>query len=43
MNCFTRDDIDNLDKISRLNFINSITGYKPANLIGTISGDNKEN
>ena len=43
MNCFTRDDIDNLDKISRLNFINSITGYKPANLIGTISGDDKEN
>ena len=43
MNYFTRDDIDSLDKISRLNFINSITGYKPANLIGTISNKKKEN
>ena len=37
----SRNDINNLDKISRLNLINSITGYKPANLIGTksLSGD----
>lgn len=33
----TNSDIYNLDKIKRLNIINSITGIKPANLIGTIS------
>jgi len=32
---FTRQDIDRLDRIKRLNIINSITGIKPANLIGT--------
>jgi len=31
----TRKDIDALNKIKRLNLINSITGIKPANLIGT--------
>jgi flavin reductase (DIM6/NTAB) family NADH-FMN oxidoreductase RutF len=31
----TRQDIDQLDRIKRLNIINSITGIKPANLIGT--------
>lgn len=33
----SKDDITSLDKIKRLNLINSITGIKPANLIGTIS------
>ena len=33
----TRKEIDSLDKLYRANLINSITGYKPANLIGTIS------
>ena len=32
-----------MDKIYRLNLINSITGYKPANLIGTQSKDGKTN
>ena len=40
---FTREDIDKLDKVFRLNLINSITGFKPANLIGTISKENQEN
>lgn len=34
---FSKTDIQNLDRIKRLNLINSITGIKPANLIGTIS------
>ena len=35
--------IENLDRIKRLNLINSITGISPANLIGTISNDSIEN
>jgi flavin reductase (DIM6/NTAB) family NADH-FMN oxidoreductase RutF len=34
---FTKRDISGLDKIFRLNLINSISGYKPANLVGTRS------
>ena len=30
-----RDDIINLDRFYRINLINSITGIKPANLVGT--------
>ncbi|MCB2407674.1 flavin reductase family protein [Hymenobacter lucidus] len=37
MRHLTAADIADLDKIYRLNLINSITGYKPANLIGTAS------
>lgn len=37
MNNFTRDDIDKMDKVKRLNLINSCTGYKSANLIVTKS------
>jgi flavin reductase (DIM6/NTAB) family NADH-FMN oxidoreductase RutF len=33
----TNNDIHELNKIKRLSIINSITGIKPANLIGTIS------
>ena len=33
----TREDIDQGDKIWRINLINSITGIKPGNLIGTKS------
>ncbi len=33
----TREDIDQGDKIWRINIINSITGIKPGNLIGTKS------
>lgn len=40
---FKRQDIDELDRIYRLNLINSVTGYKPANLIGTISREDVTN
>lgn len=37
MNQITRNDISKMEKIERLNIINSCTGYKSANLIATIS------
>ena len=40
---FSKQDILNSSKIYRLNLINSITGIKPANLIGTISKDGHTN
>lgn len=40
---FTKADIENLSKIKRLNLINSITGVKPANLIGTKSKAGQSN
>ena len=40
---FSKQDILNTSKINRLNLINSITGIKPANLIGTISKDGHTN
>ena len=39
----TKEEIQQLDKRKRLNIINSITGIKPANLIGTVSEDNVAN
>lgn len=39
----TKEDIKGLDKAKRLNIINSITGIKPANLIGTVSDKNVPN
>lgn len=38
-----KQDILNMDRIKRLNMINSVTGIKPANLIGTISDDGQLN
>lgn len=38
-----RDDIENMDRVKRLNLINSITGIKPANLIGTVAKDGRTN
>lgn len=35
---YTDSEIEKLDRIFRLNLINAVTGIKPANLIGTISG-----
>lgn len=35
MKKITLNDIQNMSKIYRLNLINSVTGYKPANLIAT--------
>ncbi len=37
---FNEEDIENLEKIFRVNLINSCSGYKAANLIGTVSGNN---
>ena len=37
---FSNEDIKNLPRIKRLNLINSVTGVKPANLIGTRSNLN---
>lgn len=43
MKHISRDDISQMEKIERLNLINSCTGYKSANLIGTKSLDGKSN
>ena len=40
---YSRAEIDQMDKIFRLNLINSCTGYKSANLIGTQSAEGKTN
>ena len=40
---FNQNDIKNLERVKRLNLINSITGIKPANLIGTISSKQETN
>ena len=37
MEHFSKSQINKMDKIFRLNLINSCTGYKSANLIGTVS------
>jgi|TARA_B110000483_G_C18153415_1_gene526400 flavin reductase (DIM6/NTAB) family NADH-FMN oxidoreductase RutF len=41
MKHFTKQNILELEKVKRLNIINSITGIKPGNLIGTIDDDDK--
>jgi flavin reductase (DIM6/NTAB) family NADH-FMN oxidoreductase RutF len=43
MKHISRDDISKMEKIERLNLINSCTGYKSANLLGTISTEGKPN
>ncbi|TGE15166.1 flavin reductase family protein [Hymenobacter elongatus] len=43
MQHLTATDIASFEKIFRLNLINSITGYKPANLIGTASATGTTN
>ena len=40
---YNRQDIADLDRITRLKIINSATGIKPANLIGTISNNKRTN
>jgi len=40
---FSRKDIDELKHVFRINLINSCSGYKSANLIGTISKDSIPN
>ncbi|MGK0386143.1 MAG: flavin reductase (DIM6/NTAB) family NADH-FMN oxidoreductase RutF [Patiriisocius sp.] len=40
---YTKEDIAQLDRITRLKIVNSVTGIKPANLIGTISNTGQTN
>ena len=40
---YNREQIESLDRISRLKLINSVTGVKPANLIGTINNMGQTN
>jgi len=40
---YNKQDIADLDRITRLKTINSATGIKPANLIGTISNNGETN
>lgn len=43
MKRFTRNEIDGLDYIYKINLINSLSGYKSANLIGSVSPEGLEN
>lgn len=43
MKQITKDEISQMEKVERLNLINSCTGYKSANLIATKSLDGKPN
>ncbi|WP_452226466.1 flavin reductase family protein [Lacinutrix cladophorae] len=40
---YTKKDIEALDRVSKLKIINSITGIKPANLLGTVNAEGKTN
>ncbi len=40
---YKKQDIQNLDRITRLKIINSVTGIKPANVIGSINSKGKTN
>lgn len=40
---YTKNDIAGMDRIQRIKYINSVSGIKPANLIGTVSKDGKTN
>jgi len=40
---YTKEDIEAMDRVSRLKIINSVSGVKPANLIGTVSEDGVTN
>jgi len=43
MHHFEKQDLESLSKIYRLNLINSVTGYKSAHLVGTVSASGNEN
>jgi len=43
MASFTKKQLKELDHLYSINLINSLSGYKSANLIGSISNDNIEN
>jgi flavin reductase (DIM6/NTAB) family NADH-FMN oxidoreductase RutF len=40
---YTKEDIKAMDRVARLKIINSVSGIKPANLIGTISNTGETN
>ena len=40
---FNQEDIQSFDKIFRINLINSLSGYKSANLIGSLCPEGNEN
>jgi flavin reductase (DIM6/NTAB) family NADH-FMN oxidoreductase RutF len=40
---YNRKDIDNLEKIFKINLINSCSGFKSANLLGSVSSDGVTN
>jgi flavin reductase (DIM6/NTAB) family NADH-FMN oxidoreductase RutF len=40
---YTKEKLEELDRITRLKIINSVTGIKPGNLIGTISNTGETN
>ncbi|MBV1925029.1 MAG: flavin reductase [Dokdonia sp.] len=40
---YTKEDIQAMDKVSRLKIINSVTGIKPGNLVGTVSKEGVSN
>jgi len=39
----SRFDIEDMDRITRLNLVNHISGYKSANLVGTVSREGQSN
>ncbi|CAM1343466.1 flavin reductase family protein [Tenacibaculum amylolyticum] len=43
MQFFDRKDIDKFDRIHKINLMNSLSGYKSANLLGTVSPEGQEN
>ncbi len=43
MKFFDQHSISNFDRIHRINLMNSLSGYKSANLLGTVSKDGQEN
>lgn len=40
---YTKEDIEKLDRITKLKIINAVTGIKPANLIGSINNSGQTN
>ncbi len=40
---YTKSDIEQMDKVQKIKFINSLSGIKPANLIGSISKNGQVN
>ena len=43
MVCFDKESINKLDHLYRINLINSCTGFKSANLLGTIDTKGNKN